>query len=142
MGKRLTLVIIAVLATAGLTLGNAGTAAARPVPAATWAVNGDHFWVRTPQCAGDVRVALTTDTARPGTVTAKFIPSRFTRTCTFYVWAGWGWMLPDQIRVKMTSGPRGGKPVVRTYRTGPGLALMGFGHRPSLSSISMYTLVP
>lgn len=140
--KRLAIAFVVVAAALGLTVAANGTASARPAPALTWAVNGDHFWVNTGKCRGDVRISLTTDRAKPGTVNVRFQPSRFTRTCSFHVWAGWGPMLPDQIRVPMTAGPRGGKVVNRTYRTGSGPQALGFGHRQSLSSVSFYTWVP
>lgn len=140
--KRCVLVVAVALAMGGV--GVTAPASAAPVPATVLALNGSSFWVRLPQCSGNVRTVLMTDQARPGSVTVTYIPSRFTRSCRFHVWAGWGLMLPDQIKVPMVSGPRGGPTVTKTYRTGPGLVTMAFGNRQSMppSAASYYVIVP
>ncbi len=48
----------------------------------------------------------------------------------------------DQIRIPITSGPRGGRAVTRTYRTGSGLMVTAAGHRPSASAVQYYAIVP
>ena len=136
----LALILASVFATLGVTAVNASPAQAKPVPAAAWAPSGDTFWVNTP-CRTSVRMFVKTDRAHPGTVTATFVPLRASRTCHFTVWAGWGTMGADQIRIPLTTGPRGGPAVTKTYRTGPGIIVLAFGHRPSLSAVTFYTLV-
>lgn len=142
MKKLIAILAICVAALAGVALSPAPEAAARPAPAQYIAPSGKHFWVKKGRCSGNVRVGLYTDRAKPGRVTFKLTPSRFTRKCTVHVWVGWGMMGADQIRIPITSGPRGGKSVKRTYRTGRGVVTLAAGHRASASSVFAYALVP
>jgi hypothetical protein len=140
--KRFTVAAVATLATLGLSGIVPATASAAPGPALAFANNGEYFWVNQNGCRGDVRATLITDPAKPGLVTVRFKPTRFTRTCTVHVWSGWGLMGADQIRVPIRSGPRGGPTVYRTYRVGSGPQAFSFGHRPSLSAITWYAWIP
>ncbi|WP_042377214.1 hypothetical protein [Gordonia alkanivorans] len=140
--KRITVAALALLATLGLSGIVPATSTAAPGPALAIANNGESFWVNERGCRGDVRATLITDPAKPGRVTVRFKPTRFTRPCTVNVWSGWDLMGADQIRVPIRSGPRGGPAVYRTYRTGPGLHALSFGHRPSLSAVTYYAWIP
>ena len=142
MWKRVAVTVLVMLAALGLSGVAAATADARLAPAPAVANNGEFFWVNDRGCRGDVRATLLTDPAKPGRVTVRFKPTRFTRNCSFNVWAGWDLMGADQIRVRLTAGPRGGPAVYRTYRTGPGLHTLSFGHRPSASAVTWYAWIP
>lgn len=142
MRKLIATLAVGIAAIAGVTLAPAAPAEARNAPAQAIAVSGNRFWVKTGQCSGNIRVNLYTDARRPGRVTVKLTPSRFTRQCTVRPWFGWGMMGVDQIRIPVTSGPSGGKSVTRTYRTGPGVMVIAAGHRASLSAVQFYTYVP
>lgn len=142
MKKLLIAALVSVAAIAGLAFSPAAPADARPVPAQAYAPSGHYFWSHARNCRGPIRMDSYTDRAKPGRLTVKYTPGRFNRSCTAHVWFGWGMMGADQIRIPVRTGPHGGKAVKRTYRTGPGVVIMGGGHRPSATGIQFYALVP
>lgn len=115
---------------------------ARPALAQTIQLNGQHFWVKTPKCSGSIRARVLTDRTKPGRITVKFTPSRFTRPCEFRVWTAWDYISPGTIRVPIRADRRGGPTVTRTYRVGAGVHALSFGHLATLSAVTYYGLVP
>lgn len=136
----LAMSVVGLLAGSGTGIGAAD---ARPVPATAVAFNGtNHVYAASGNCSGMIRVALYTDTTKPGRLTVKLTPERFTRSCTVRPWIGWGTMGVDQYRVPVKAGPRGGPTVTRTIRTGPGLISFSVGNRSTVSAISYFVWVP
>lgn len=153
-----TLVLISCLTAAGMVMSGTGHADARQGPAQIWwAINaGDKLMAvgANGNCRGPIKVELRTDPAKRGFVYATYRPGPF-------VGDGPGWRRNPVCRITVLSamnyldgltnrtrpttviaGPRGGKPVQKTFWTGSGLQAVAFKTSGISLAVGGYMIVP